>query len=82
MVEVATKRLVLLAADEDYTVSFDVRSLQELMAGVALLDDGEDKVRANLTAAAAPRIGAIPGCSPPGGSCRRRLPPQIGARHH
>ena len=52
MVEVATKRLVLLAADEDYTVSFDVRSLQELMAGVALLDDGEDKVRANLTAAA------------------------------
>jgi hypothetical protein len=24
-------RLVLLAADEDYTVAFDVRSLQELM---------------------------------------------------
>ena len=52
MVEVATKRLVLLAADEDETVSFDVRSLQELMAGVALLEGGDDQIRANLTATA------------------------------
>lgn len=53
MVEVATKRLVLLAADEDDTVSFDVRSLQELMAGVALIEGGDDQIRANLTTTAA-----------------------------
>jgi energy-coupling factor transporter ATP-binding protein EcfA2 len=52
MVEVATKRLVLLAADEDDTVSFDVRSLQELMAGVALIEGGDNQIRANLTATA------------------------------
>ena len=52
MVEVATKRLVLLAADEDDTVSFDVRSLQELMAGCALVDGGEDQIRRNLTTTA------------------------------
>jgi hypothetical protein len=53
MVEVATKRLVLLAPDEDNTVSFDVRSLQELMAGCALLDGGDELIRHNLTVTAA-----------------------------
>jgi len=53
MVEVATKRLVLLAPDEDDTVSFDVRSLQELMAGCALLDGGDELIRHNLTVTAA-----------------------------
>jgi energy-coupling factor transporter ATP-binding protein EcfA2 len=53
MVEVATKRLVLLAPDEDDTVAFDVRSLQELMAGCALLDGGDELIRHNLTVTAA-----------------------------
>lgn len=53
MVEVATTRLVLLAPDKDDTVSFDVRSLQELMAGCALVDGDDDVIRDNLTTAAA-----------------------------
>lgn len=52
IVDIATKRLVLLAADEDDTLSFDVRSLQELMAGVALIDGSDESVRANLTTTA------------------------------
>jgi hypothetical protein len=52
MIEVATKRLVLLAPDEDDTVSFDVRSLQELMAGCALVDGDEGLIRQNLTTTA------------------------------
>ena len=52
MVKVATHRLVLLAADEDNTVSFDVRSLQELMAGCALVDMPEAGARNNLITAA------------------------------
>ena len=53
MIEVATKRLVLLGPDEGDTVSFDVRSLQELMAGCALVDGGDDLIRHNLTTTAA-----------------------------
>lgn len=46
--DVATQRLVLLTADEDDTVSFDVRSLQELMAGSRLVDQDDEQTRANL----------------------------------
>ncbi|MBN7498160.1 NACHT domain-containing protein [Mycobacteroides abscessus] len=52
LVDVATRRLVLLVADEDQTVSFDVRSLQELMAGRALIARSEADHRHNLTIAA------------------------------
>jgi hypothetical protein len=52
MIEVATQRLVLLAAAEDHTVAFDVRSLQELMAGRALISSGDADTRHNLTTAA------------------------------
>lgn len=46
--DVATQRLVLLTADEDDTVSFDVRSLQELMAGCRMIDGDDNEIRANL----------------------------------
>ena len=52
LVSIATQRLVLLTADEDDTVTFDVRSLQELMAGRALISTGESDHRHNLTIAA------------------------------
>ncbi|OBI65122.1 hypothetical protein A5667_27430 [Mycolicibacterium fortuitum] len=52
LVSIATQRLVLLAAGEDETVTFDVRSLQELMAGRALIRGGESDHRHNLTVAA------------------------------
>lgn len=52
LLEVATQRLVLLVADEDDTVSFDVRSLQELMAGRAMVSGDDVSIRRNLTAAA------------------------------
>ena len=52
LVTVATQRLVLLAADKEHTVSFDVRSLQELMAGRALINGAEAEIRHNLTIAA------------------------------
>lgn len=52
MVRIAMHRLVLLAADDDDLVSFDVRSLQELMAGCALVDVSEADQRRNLIAAA------------------------------
>lgn len=52
MARIATHRLVLLAADEDSAVSFDVRSLQELMAGCAMVDVPEADQRRNLTVAA------------------------------
>lgn len=45
---VATQRLVLLTADENDTVSFDVRSLQELMAGLRLVDGSDEVIRSNL----------------------------------
>ncbi|WP_293003312.1 hypothetical protein, partial [Mycobacterium sp.] len=50
--DVATQRLVLLTTDEDDTVSFEVRSLQELMAACALVEGNDDAIRTNLTAAA------------------------------
>jgi hypothetical protein len=50
--EVATQRLVLLVADEDETVSFDVRSLQELMAGRALVEGDDAAIKRHLTVAA------------------------------
>ncbi|WP_457160424.1 NACHT domain-containing protein [Mycobacteroides abscessus] len=49
---VATQRLVLLATDIDDTVSFDVRSLQELMAGCALVDGDDTAISTNLTTTA------------------------------
>lgn len=48
MVRIATHRLVLLSADDDDHVSFDLRSLQELMAGCALVEAVDDTVRSNL----------------------------------
>ena len=48
ILDVATQRLVLLVADEEETVSFDVRSLQELMAA-----------RARAPTATTPRSAAI-----------------------
>jgi hypothetical protein len=50
--DVATQRLVLLVAYEDDTVSFDVRSLQELTAARGLVDGDDATIRRNLTAAA------------------------------
>ena len=52
ILEIATQRLVLLAADEDETVSFDVRSLQELMAARALINGDDETIRRNLNIAA------------------------------
>lgn len=52
LVSIATQRLVLLTADEDETVTFDVRSLQELMAGRALISTSEEDHRHNLMIAA------------------------------
>ncbi|MFI5508959.1 NACHT domain-containing protein [Mycobacterium sp. NPDC051804] len=52
MAVIATQRLVLLTSDEDEMVSFDVRSLQELMAGCALVDVSEAVQRNNLVATA------------------------------
>lgn len=52
LVAIATTRLVLLSADDDGLVSFDIRSLQELMAGCALVDVPEATARANLITAA------------------------------
>lgn len=52
LLEVATQRLVLLVADKDDTVSFDVRSLQELMAGRALVMGDDASIKRNLTASA------------------------------
>jgi energy-coupling factor transporter ATP-binding protein EcfA2 len=52
LVRVATHRLVLLSADEDDHVSFDLRSLQELMAGCELVRGRDDECFANLRATA------------------------------
>lgn len=52
ILEIATQRLVLLAADEDETVSFDIRSLQELMAARALINGNDETIRQNLISAA------------------------------
>lgn len=52
ILQIATTRLVLLAADEDDTVSFDVRSLQELMAARALVNGDDQVIRRHLVATA------------------------------
>ncbi|MEA5362785.1 hypothetical protein VA596_24830 [Amycolatopsis sp., V23-08] len=52
IVEIATTRLVLLAAGEDDSVSFEVRSLQELMAARALVNGDDATIRENLVATA------------------------------
>lgn len=46
--QIATTRLVLLVPDEDETVSFEVRSLQEMMAARALVAGDDDGVRRAL----------------------------------
>lgn len=48
IIKIATTRLVLLSADEDETVSFEVRSLQELMAARALVSGDDETIRRNL----------------------------------
>lgn len=48
IVDAATHRLVLLVPGEDDTVSFEVRSLQELMAARALSSGSDDQVRDRL----------------------------------
>lgn len=53
LTHVATSRLVLLVGDEDNTVSFEVRSLQELMAARALTTGSSEVVSRNLTLTAA-----------------------------
>lgn len=49
IVTTATKRLVLLVPAEDDSVAFEIRPLQELMAGRALSDGTDDEVRRRLT---------------------------------
>jgi hypothetical protein len=44
----ATERLVLLVAHEDDTVTFEIRSLQELMAARAISNGPDDTIRARL----------------------------------
>jgi hypothetical protein len=53
ILDVAMQRLVLLVADQDHTVSFDVRSLQELMAARAIVNGPEADIRGDLTTIAA-----------------------------
>jgi hypothetical protein len=48
MVTAAMKRLVLLVPAEHDTVTFEVRSLQELMAGRALSDGTDEEIRERL----------------------------------
>lgn len=48
IVTAATQRLVLLVPAENNTVTFEVRSLQELMAARALSNRTDDEVRARL----------------------------------
>ena len=52
ILDIATTRLVLLAADQNETVSFDIRSLQELMAARALVNGDDTVIRRNLTSTA------------------------------
>lgn len=53
LLDIAHTRLILLVADQDETVSFEVRSLQEVMAARALTV-GSDEVIANNLRATAP----------------------------
>ena len=52
IVTASTQRLVLLVPAEHNTVTFEVRSLQELMAGRALSNGTDDEVRRRLRIAA------------------------------
>jgi hypothetical protein len=52
LLDIAHTRLVLLVADEGDTVSFEVRSLQEVMASRALTSGSDAQIAANLRVAA------------------------------
>jgi hypothetical protein len=52
IVQAATERLVLLVPAEDDCISFEIRSLQELMAARALSDATEEELRARMLLAA------------------------------
>jgi len=52
IVQAATERLVLLVPSEDDCLSFEVRSLQELMAANALFRHPDDTLERNLSATA------------------------------
>jgi hypothetical protein len=52
IVTAATERLVLLVAHEDDTVTFEIRSLQELMAARALSNGPDDTIRVRLSVTA------------------------------
>jgi len=52
IIKIATHRLILLSSDDDGFVSFDIRSLQELMAGCALVEVPEANARQNLISSA------------------------------
>jgi energy-coupling factor transporter ATP-binding protein EcfA2 len=49
IVQAATERLVLLVPAENDGISFEIRSLQELMAARALSDAPDEQIRARLT---------------------------------
>lgn len=53
IITAATERLVLLVAHEDGTVTFEIRSLQELMAARALSNGPDDTIHKRLNATAA-----------------------------
>ena len=48
LLDIAHTRLILLVADEGGTVSFEVRSLQEVMAARALTDGSDEQIGDNL----------------------------------
>lgn len=52
LLDIAHTRLILLVADESETVSFEVRSLQEVMAARALANGSDDQIADNLTVTA------------------------------
>lgn len=52
IVQATTERLVLLVPGEDDSISFEIRSLQELMAARALSSVDDDQLRARLLLAA------------------------------
>lgn len=49
LMDIATTRLVLLVGSEDDSVTFEVRSLQELMAARALTQGSDEDMRRNLS---------------------------------
>lgn len=48
LLDIAHTRLILLVADEGETVSYEVRSLQEVMAARALTDGSDEQIASNL----------------------------------